>query len=63
MQEGGLTASLPDVTFELRPVAPDLFALYVPGVAEPLTQLAFVRDELGAIQYMSFTMHALVRME
>ena len=63
VQEGSLTASLPDVTFELRPVAPDLFALYVPGVAEPLTQLAFVRNELGAIQYMSFTMHALIRME
>jgi CubicO group peptidase (beta-lactamase class C family) len=63
VQEGGLTASLPDVTFELRPVAADLFDLYAPGVAEPLTRLAFVRDELGAIQYMSFTMHALIRME
>jgi CubicO group peptidase (beta-lactamase class C family) len=61
LQGGALTASLPGVTFELRPVGTDLFDLYVPDLAEPVTQLAFVRDESGAIHYMSFTMHALMR--
>jgi CubicO group peptidase (beta-lactamase class C family) len=63
MQARRLTASLPGVTFELRPVATDLFDLYVPEVAEPVTRLAFLRDGSGAIQYMSFTLHALMRVE
>jgi CubicO group peptidase (beta-lactamase class C family) len=63
MQGERLTASLPGVTFELRPVAPDLFDLYVPQVAEPVTRLAFMRDASGEIAYMSFSLHALMRIE
>jgi CubicO group peptidase (beta-lactamase class C family) len=63
VQEGRLTASLPGVTFELRPIGTDLFDLYVPNEAEPVTQLAFVRDVSGSVHYMSFTMHALLRVE
>ena len=61
MQGGHLTASLPGVTFELRAVDKDLFDVYVPELAEPVTQMAFLRDDAGAIQYMSFTLHALLR--
>jgi CubicO group peptidase (beta-lactamase class C family) len=63
MQDGRLTASLPGVTFELRPVGPDLFDLYVPQTVEPVTRLAFMRDASGAIAYMSFSLHALMRVE
>ncbi|MCA1480831.1 hypothetical protein, partial [Bradyrhizobium sp. NBAIM08] len=63
VQGGGLTATMPGVTFELRAVGTDLFDVYVPQVAEPVTQLAFLRDESGTIQYMSFTLHALKRVE
>jgi CubicO group peptidase (beta-lactamase class C family) len=61
-QAGALTASLPGVTFELRPIGTDLFDVYVPDLAEPVTQLAFIRDESGAVHYMSFTMHALIKL-
>jgi hypothetical protein len=44
-------------------VGNDLFDVYVPQVAEPVTQLAFLRDESGTIQYMSFTLHALMRVQ
>jgi hypothetical protein len=63
VQEGHLTASLPGVTFALRAVGNDLFDLYVPEMAEPVTQLAFLRDDTGTIQYMSFTMHALIKVD
>jgi CubicO group peptidase (beta-lactamase class C family) len=61
VQDGQLTATLPGVTFRLAALGNDLFAVYVPEVAEPITQLAFLRDENGAIQYLSFTLHALVK--
>jgi CubicO group peptidase (beta-lactamase class C family) len=63
VQEGRLTASLPGVTFALRAVGNDLFDLYVPEMAKPVTQLAFLRDDSGEIQYMSFAMHALMKIE
>lgn len=61
VQDGHLTASLPGVTFALRAVGGDRFDGYVPEVAEPVTQLAFLRDDMGAVQYMSFTLHALMK--
>jgi hypothetical protein len=71
VQGGRLTAALPGVTFMLRAVGADLFDVYAPGMDEPMTQLAFLRantggtntegTDTGAIQYMSFTMHALRR--
>jgi hypothetical protein len=63
VQNGQLTASLPGVTFELRAVGKDLFDLYVPQENAPVSRIAFVRDATGAINYMSFTMHALMRLE
>ena len=59
----GLTATMPGVTFDLRAVGTDLFDVYVPQVAQPVTQLAFLRDESGTIQSMSFTLHALMRVD
>jgi len=56
-----LQASLPEVTFDLRALGNDVFDLYAPQVAEPVARLAFMRDATGVIQYMSFTMHALMR--
>jgi hypothetical protein len=61
VQGGRLTAAMPGVTFELRPVGTDLFDVYVPELAEPITRLAFLRDDAGNILYMHFTMHALAR--
>ena len=63
VEGSGLMATMPGVTFDLRAVGTDLFDVYVPQVAEPVTQLAFLRDESGAIQYMSFTLHALMRVD
>lgn len=63
VQHGKLTATLPQVTFEMRALGNDVFDLYVPELPDPVARLAFVRDGSGAIQYMSFTMHALMKQQ
>ena len=60
-QGGFLTAVLPNVTFELRPVGGDVFNLYEPQAAAPTRQVAFLRDASGAIRYLFFGMNALPR--